>query len=202
MFAAGTDTVYTALEWTMAELIKNPKEMKKVQEEVRNVISTAGELTEELVEKMAYLNATIKETFRLHPPIPLLVPRESTKDIDLMGYHIPAGTRFIINAWAIGQDLDTWERADEFMPERFLGSNVDYKGLHFGLIPFGVGRRTCPGIVFTVTTIGFALASLLYHFDWDLPSGMKGKPIDMSEINGVSVTKRLDLIVEARKHSV
>ncbi|KAJ3701047.1 hypothetical protein LUZ61_004752 [Rhynchospora tenuis] len=200
-FAAGTDTVYTAIEWTMAELIKNPQEMKRVQDEVRSVVNTAGKLTEELLEKMTYLNAAIKETFRLHPPIPLLVPRESTKGIELMGYHIPARTQFIINAWAIGRDKNAWERADEFMPERFLCSNVDYKGQHFGLIPFGVGRRICPAIGFAQATISFALASLLHHFDWDLPNVMKGKPLDMSEINGISVHKKLDLILEAQPYS-
>ncbi|KAJ4765648.1 Cytochrome P450 [Rhynchospora pubera] len=202
MFSAGTDTVSTIIEWTMAELIKNPQEMKRVQDEVRSVVNTAGKLTEELVEKMAYLNAAIKETFRLHPPIVLLIPRESTKDIDLMGYHIPSGTRFIINAWAIGRDQNTWERADEFMPERFLGSGVDYKGQHFGLIPFGVGRRTCPGIGFAMATTSFALASLLHHFDWDMPSVMKAEPLDMSELNGITIHKKLNLILEARPYSI
>ncbi|KAJ4765651.1 hypothetical protein LUZ62_076026 [Rhynchospora pubera] len=202
MFAAGTDTVYTAIEWTMAELIKNPQEMKRVQNEVRSVVNTAGKLTDELVEKMTYLNAAIKETFRLHPPVPLLVPRESTKGIELMGYNIPAGTRFIINAWAIGRDERTWERADEFMPERFLGSNVDYKGQHFGLIPFGIGRRICPGIGFATETIVFALATLLHHFDWDLPNVIKGKPLDMSEIKGITVHRKLELILEAQPYSI
>ncbi|KAJ4752502.1 Cytochrome P450 [Rhynchospora pubera] len=202
MFAAGTDSVYTTIEWAMAELINNPQEMKRVQDEVRSMVNTAGKLTEELVEKMAYLNAAIKETFRLHPPLVLLVPRESTKDIDLMGYHIPSGTRFIINAWAIGRDLNTWERADEFMPERFLGSHVDYNGQHFGLIPFGVGRRTCPGIGFSTATVSFALASLLHHFDWDLPNVMKGKPLDMSELHGITIHKKLNLILEARPYSI
>ncbi|KAJ4818342.1 hypothetical protein LUZ62_030908 [Rhynchospora pubera] len=202
MLFAGTDVVYTAIEWKMAELIKNPQEMKRVQDEVRSVVNTAGKLTEELVEKMTYLNAAIKETFRLHPPVPLLVPRESTKDINLMGYHIPSGTRFIINAWAIGRDQNTWERADEFMPERFLGSHVDYNGQHFGLIPFGVGRRTCPGIGFSTATVSFALASLLHHFDWDLPNVMKGKPLDMSELHGITIHKKLNLILEARPYSI
>jgi cytochrome P450 len=202
MFAAGTDTVYTVLEWTMAELINNTKEMKRVQEELRSVINTTGEITEELVQKMAYLHAAIKETLRLHPPIPLLVPRESTENIDILDYQIPAGTRFIINAWAIGRDPDVWERPDEFKPERFIGSNIDYKGVHFGLIPFGVGRRTCPGIGFAETIIGFALASLLYNFDWDLPNEMKGKPLDMSETDGISVHKKLNLMLEVRPHCV
>ncbi|KAJ4794508.1 hypothetical protein LUZ62_045754 [Rhynchospora pubera] len=202
MFAAGTDTVYTAIEWTMAELIKNPQEMKRVQDEVRSVVNAAGKLSEELVGKMAHLNAAIKETFRLHPPVPLLIPRESTKDIDLMGYRIPARTRFIINAWAIGRDPNTWERAEEFMPERFLSRDVDYKGQHFELMPFGAGSRICPGIGFTTATISFALASLLYHFDWDLPDLMKGKPLDMSEINGFSLNKKSNLILEARPYSI
>jgi cytochrome P450 len=165
-------------------------------------MKTEGRLTEELVPKMAYLHAAIKETLRLHPPAPLLVPRESTENINLFDYKIPAGTRFIINGWDIGRDPDVWERPDEFMPERFIGSNVDYKGLHFGLIPFGVGRRTCPGIGFAEATISFALASLLYYFDSDLPNEMKGKMFDMSEINGLVVRKKLNFILEVRPHSV
>ncbi|XP_078182837.1 cytochrome P450 71A1-like [Carex rostrata] len=200
MFLAGTDTGSTTLDWTMTELMKNPKEMKNVQDEIRSVIGANGRLTEETIEKMTYLNAAIKESFRLHPPAPLLVQRESTKDINLLGYRIPAKTRFIINAWAIGRDPNTWERADEFMPERFLGSNVDYNGQHFGLIPFGTGRRACPGISFAMATVSFVLASLLYHFDWDLPNGTKGKPFDMSEISGLTVHRKLDLILEARPY--
>jgi cytochrome P450 len=120
-----------------------------------------------------------------------------------MAYQTPAGTHLIINAWAIGRDPDVWERPDEFLPERFLGSNVDYKGLHFRLmIPFVAGRRICPGIGFALATIGLALTSLLYHFDWDLPNGIKGEPLDMSEINGMTVHKKLNLILEATPHSV
>nr|GMD31385.1 cytochrome P450 71A3-like [Ipomoea batatas]GMD49285.1 cytochrome P450 71A3-like [Ipomoea batatas] len=134
MFAAGTHTVYTLLEWTMAELIKNPEVMKKLSSEVRR-LKTSGDL-----ETMEYLKAVIKETLRLHPPIPLLVPRKAFHDVKLMDFHVATGTQVIVNSWAIGRDPIVWENPEEFKPERFLYSNVDYKGMHFELIPFGAGE--------------------------------------------------------------
>ncbi|KAJ3694559.1 hypothetical protein LUZ60_010039 [Juncus effusus] len=200
IFAAGTDTVSTVLEWTMAELINNPEEMNKVQKEIRDIINASGKLTENLTEKMTYLKASIKESFRLHPPLPLLVPRESTKDIKISGYHIPARTRFILNTFAIGRDSHCWDRPQEFWPERFLESNVDFKGQHFGLVPFGAGRRVCPGISFASSTIELALAALLYHFDWNLPDGIKEKSLDMAETGGITIHRKYNLVLVAKPH--
>lgn len=190
MFAAGTSTTTTALEWTMAELISHPPDMRKLQDEIRAAVGGADFVTEEHLDKVRYLKAVIKEAFRLHPPLPLLVPREPSADAEILGHHVPAGTQVVINAWAIGRDPATWERAEEFWPERFLDSAVDFKGLGFELIPFGAGRRGCPGVGFATPTLEMALASLLYHFDWEPAGGsgnQPGTPLDMSEVNGLSV---------------
>ncbi|KAJ3694561.1 hypothetical protein LUZ60_010041 [Juncus effusus] len=200
MFAAGTDTVSTALEWTMAELINNPEKMNRVIKELTDIINASGKLTENLTERMTYLKASIKEAFRLHPPIALLIPRESTKDIKLSDYHVPMGTRFVINAWAIGKDPKYWERPQDFWPDRFLDNNIDFKGQHFGLIPFGTGRRSCPGIGFANSTIELALANLLYHFDWKLPDGTKGELLDMTEKAGISVHRKNNLVLVEKPH--
>lgn len=128
MFAAGTDTTHTALEWTMTELLKHPEVMKKAQAEIRRITGSKISVTQDDVEKTLYLKAVIKESLRLHPPIPMLLPRESTKDVKVQGYDILAKTRVIINAWAIGRDPSSWENPEEFRPERFLESAIDFKG--------------------------------------------------------------------------
>lgn len=197
MFVAGTDTIFTALEWIMAELMRNPKVMEKVQEEIKGVVKGKARVSEEDIVEMIYLKAVIKEALRLHPPIPLLVPRESTEHVKLHGFDIPEKTRVVINAWAIGRDPKSWERPEEFMPERFLNSEVDFKGQHFEFIPFGAGRRGCPGIMFAISTIELAAAALLHHFDWKLPDGMRTEELDMSESSGLTVHKKTSLLVQA-----
>uniref|UniRef100_A0A2N9ISZ5 Cytochrome P450 n=1 Tax=Fagus sylvatica TaxID=28930 RepID=A0A2N9ISZ5_FAGSY len=168
-FAAGTDTTYTVLEWIMTELLRHPKTMKRVQNEVRGIIGNKKDIIEDDLEKMHYLKAVIKETLRFHPPIPLLVPRKSIQDAKIQGYDIAAGTQVIINAWAIGRDPTSWDEPNEFQPERFLTSSIDFKGNDFELIPFGAGRRGCPGISFSIATIELVLANLVHNFDWTLP---------------------------------
>jgi len=130
----------------MSALIKNPKVMKKVQEEIRKSIGTKGFVNEDDVQNMPYLKAVIKETFRLYPPVPLLVPRETMKKSTLQGYEIQLGTIIHVNSWAIARDPEIWENPEEFMPERFLNSDINFKGQDFELLPFGAGRRGCPGI--------------------------------------------------------
>ncbi|MED6195853.1 hypothetical protein PIB30_041882 [Stylosanthes scabra] len=166
VFAGGTDTVSTMVEWAMTELIRHPTVMKKVQDEMRNVVGEAKYITEENLAHMKYLKAMIKENLRLHPPIPLLVPRESMQDVKLEGYNIACGTRIIVNAWAIARDPAYWDQPEEFKPERFLNSSIDVKGNDFQLIPFGAGRRGCPGIVFAIAVNELVLANLLHQFDW------------------------------------
>ncbi|KAL5230042.1 hypothetical protein ABZP36_028818 [Zizania latifolia] len=184
MFIAGTDTIYKAIEWTMAELIKNPTEMAKVQAEVRQVAGAEGGraiavVPEEKLGKMTLLQAAMKEALRLHPSLPLLIPREAIRDTELHGYHIPAKTRVMINAWAIGRDGEAWEDAGEFRPERFVvhegaagaGDDHCYGDTDFRFIPFGAGRRGCPGVAFGTRLAELALANMVYHFDWALPDG-------------------------------
>jgi cytochrome P450 len=204
MFAAGTDTTTTAMEWAMAELITHPRAMRRAQDEVRAAAagSTGGGVNEDHVAQLDYLKAVVKETLRLHAPVPLLVPREPAADAEILGFHVPARTRVLVNAWAIGRDPATWERAEEFVPERFLdggaaATGVDFRGQHFELLPFGAGRRVCPGLGFAEASAEMALASLLYHFDWEAAGGQgsrsrsrEGTPtpsLDMTEVNGLAV---------------
>ncbi|KAM3348273.1 hypothetical protein ACQJBY_021902 [Aegilops geniculata] len=203
MFAAATDKTYTTLTWAVAELINNPSEMHKLQEEIRAAVNGAGHVTEDHLEKMSYLRAVIRETLRLHAPLPLLLPRETLEDTELLGYRVPARTRVVVNAWAIGRDPATWERAEEFVPARFADGPAEYVlGQDFRFVPFGAGRRGCPGVGFAVPSIDLALASLLYHFDWELPAAAAGaSKLDMSELYGLSVRLKATLHLVAKPWS-
>ncbi|KAK7855412.1 cytochrome p450 71a2 [Quercus suber] len=196
-FIAGTDTTYSALEWAMTELLRHPKMMKKMQDEVRVITSNKKDIKLDDLDEMHYLNAVIKETLRLHPIIPLLVPRESSREAKIQGYDIAAGTQVFINVWAIGRDPGIWDNPEEFHPERFLNSSIDFKGHDFQLIPFGAGRRSCPGISFAITNIKLVLAKFVKYFDWTLPNGAKGEDLDMTESIGVAIHKKFPLIAVA-----
>ncbi|XP_037472895.1 cytochrome P450 71A1-like [Triticum dicoccoides] len=196
MFIAGTDTTYKTIEWTLAELMKNPREMAKVQSEVRQVAAGAhGGVLEEELEKMNLLQAAMKETLRLHPPVPLLIPRESIQDAQLHGYDIPAKTRVMVNTWAIGRDGESWENAEEFRPERFLGRTIDYNGKDPRFLPFGAGRRGCPGIAFGTRLAELMLANMMYHFDWELPDGEDPESFEVVESSGLSPGLKSALIL-------
>jgi cytochrome P450 len=200
MFAGGTDTTYTVLEWAMAELFRHETVMRKLQDEVRNVVGNKTHVTEDDLVNMNYLKAVIKETLRLHVPITLLVPRKSMEDIKLNGYDIGAGTQVIINAWAIARDPSSWEEPLEFKPERFINSPIDFKGLNFELMPFGSGRRGCPGMLFGISVNELVLANLVYQFDWKLPDGVVGKDLDMSETIGLTCHRKYPLLALAAKY--
>lgn len=203
VLAAGTDTTYTVLEWAMAELLRHPQVMKKVQNELRVIgRNRSNIIAQDDYEKMPYLEAVIKETLRIHPPIPLLVPREARNDVNVMGYDIVAGTMVIINAWAIGRDPTLWDEPDKFKPERFLHSTIDFRGCDFQLIPFGAGRRSCPGISFAMVTNELVLANLLHKFDWELPNGMKGEDLEMTETTGLAIHKKEPLLAVATPYSI
>ncbi|KAM7481564.1 hypothetical protein LguiB_006147 [Lonicera macranthoides] len=201
MFAAGTDTTYTVLDWAMAELLKHPEIMIKLQNKVRQIAKGKSSVTEDDLEKMQYLKLVIKETLRLHVPAPLLIPRESTEDAKILGYDVKVGTQVIINAWAIGRDSLVWEDPEEFRPERFLNSSTDFKGIHFEFIPFGAGRRGCPGVLFALVVIELALANLLYSFDIALPDGQRAEDLDMTETSGITVHKKSPILVVATPYS-
>ncbi|KAL0318601.1 UNVERIFIED_CONTAM: cytochrome [Sesamum angustifolium] len=198
MYGAGTETTSTVLEWAMTELLRHPSVMKKLQTEVREIVKDKQDITENDLEKMQYLKAVIKETLRFHTPIPLLVPRQARKDVKIMGYDISAGTMVITNAWAISRDPVTWDEPEKFEPDRFLNSSIDYKGLDFELIPFGAGRRGCPGIAFAIATKEIVLANLVHKFDWKLAD--EGKELDMKERPGLTIRRDVPLLAAATQY--
>ncbi|KAL7606529.1 cytochrome P450 736A117 [Lactuca sativa] len=198
VYTAGTDTTATVLEWAFAELLKQPKLFKKLQDEVRMVLQDKEQISQQDIDNMTYLKAVIKETLRLHPPAPTLIPRASSQDTKVMGYDIKKGTRVIINGWAIQRDPKVWDEADEFKPERFLNSTIDYRGHDFDLIPFGAGRRGCPGLAFAIAIDEHVLANLLHKFDWELPNGEKAADLDMEEQPGITVHKKVPLMVKPK----
>ncbi|PAN35096.1 hypothetical protein PAHAL_6G180600 [Panicum hallii] len=187
MFVGGIDTTFASLEWAMAELINHPDEMRRLQEEIRAAVRDDDHIIEDHLNKLHYLKLVIKETLRLHPPVPL-VPRETVEDAELLGYHVPARTRILVNVWAIGREPTTWERAEKFLPERFA-EDVDMDqymlGQDFKLLPFGAGRRGCPGAGFAMASVELVLANLLYHFNWSLPGG--ASMVNMDEQGGLAV---------------
>ncbi|XP_057787916.1 cytochrome P450 71A8-like [Salvia miltiorrhiza] len=199
ILGAGTDTLTTLLIWAMAELLRHPLVMEQLQNEVREVVKDKQDMSDNELEKMHYLKAVIKETFRCHPPVPLLIPRIASSDVKIKGYDIPAGTMLLTNAWAIGKDPASWDEPDKFEPGRFLNSSIDYKGLDFELIPFGAGRRGCPGIAFSAATVEFVLANLVWKFNWELPDGRKD--VDMTETPAATLHKALPLLALANQYS-
>ncbi|KAE8124352.1 hypothetical protein FH972_019250 [Carpinus fangiana] len=202
MFVGGTDTSSTVLEWLMAELTKNPSSMKRAQEEVRRVVGKKSKIDVNDINKMDYLKCVLKETLRLHPPLPLLVPRETITSVKIGGYDIPPKSRVIINPWAMHRDPEVWERPEEFLPERFEDKPADFKGEDFEFIPFGGGRRGCPGMTFGVALVEDVIANILCWFDWRLPSDIvKEEELDMSEVNGLNVTKKIPLHLVPILHS-
>lgn len=205
MFGAGTETSSIVLELAMAELMRHPQIMSKLQAEVRKNTPKGQEMVEQdNLASMPYLRAVVKETLRLHPPAPLLLPHLSMVDCDVDGYRIPSGTRVIINGWAISRDPESWDRAEEFVPERFMdaasAAAIDLRGSDFQFVPFGAGRRICPGLNFGLATVEIMLANLVYCFDWGLPVGMKVEDIDMTEVFGLSVRRKEKLILLPEPH--
>ncbi|KAK1427688.1 hypothetical protein QVD17_16380 [Tagetes erecta] len=197
VFVAGSDTIFSSLDWAMSELIKHPRVMKKLQEEVTEIGQGRSMIPEEDLDKMKYVKAVVKEALRLHAPLPLLLAREARDRVNVMGYDVPPRTQLIINAWAIGRDPASWTDPEEFKPERFLNSPVEYKGLHYEFLPFGAGRRGCPGLHFAIVLIELILANLVYKYNFALPNGVKDVDLDMTVANGVTVQRKNPLLVMA-----
>ena len=195
MFVGATNTSIATMEWAMSVLIKNPIIMKKAQEEVREVVGGKLKVDVNDVNQMCYLKCIVKETLRLHHPLPFLVPRETSATAKLGGYDIPCKTRVYVNSWAIQRDPKFWDNAEEFLPERFNSKSnpIEFLGNDFQYTPFGCGRRVCPGMSFGLATVEYVLANLLYWFDWELPGGAKGEDLDMSEVFGLSIHKKVPL---------
>ncbi|XP_050257787.1 cytochrome P450 CYP736A12-like [Quercus robur] len=190
MISAAYETSAATIEWTFSELLRHPRVVKQVQAELEAVVGMNRMVEETDLANLTYLDMVVKESLRLHPIGPLLVPHESMEGIELNGYYVPKKSRIIINVWAIGRDPYVWSNnVEEFYPERFINSNIDLKGRDFQLIPFGSGRRGCPGIHLGLTTIKYILAQLLHCFHWALPSGMLPNDLDMTEKFGLSMRR-------------
>ncbi|KDP46687.1 hypothetical protein JCGZ_06475 [Jatropha curcas] len=190
----GTETVASAIEWALTELMKSPEDMKKVQQELAEVVGLERRVEESDFEKLTFLKCTLKETLRIHPPIPLLL-HETSADAEVAGYYIPAKSRVMINAWAIGRDKNSWEDPDTFRPSRFMKPGVpDFKGSNFEFIPFGSGRRSCPGMQLGLYALDLAVAHLLHCFTWELPDGMKPSEIDTNDVFGLTAPRATRLI--------
>jgi cytochrome P450 len=189
MLAAAMDTSATAIEWVLSELMKHPRVMKKVQKELEDVVGLERMVEESDLDRLEYLEMVVKESLRLHPVAPLLLPHEAMEDCMINCFHIPKKSRVIINAWAIGRDPSVWSDAENFFPERFVGSDIDVRGRDFQLIPFGSGRRVCPGMQLGLTVVRLVVAQLVHCFDWELPNNMQPTELDMTEEFGI-VTPR------------
>ncbi|KAM3281034.1 cytochrome 71AU50 [Capsicum chacoense] len=189
MLIASMDTSSTAIDWIFSELIRHPKVMKKLQNELNEVVGMNRMVEESDLEKLVYLDMVIKEGFRIHPIAPLLAPHESIEDCTIDGFDIPKGSRILVNTWAIGRDPEIWPEPEKFMPERFVGSNIDLRGRDFQLLPFGSGRRSCPGLQLGLTIVRLVLAQLVHCFDWELPNDMKPNDLDMTEKFGLVMAR-------------
>ena len=200
IFSAGNETTATTIEWAMAELIRNPEKMKRVQAELAEVVGRERKVEESDVECLPYLRAVVKEVFRLHPAVPFLIPHRADERCEISGFVIPKHTQIIVNVWAIGRDPSIWREPLKFIPERFLEemSSVDYRGQHLELIPFGAGRRMCVGLPLASRMVHLLLASLLHSFEWALPHGMTAHQVDMSERFGLTLVKAVPLEVIPR----
>ncbi|CAN6845128.1 unnamed protein product [Brassica oleracea] len=201
LFTAGTDTNSSTMEWVMSELIRNPEKMVKAQSEIRQVIGENGVVQESDIPRLPYLQAIVKETLRLHPAAPL-IPRKSESDVHIFGFLIPKNASVLVNVLAIGRDSSVWENPTRFEPERFLLREIDVKGKDFELIPFGAGRRMCPGMSMALRTMSLVLASLLYSFDWKAQKGVVAENMDMTDAFGVTLRKAKPLRAVPTKRSV
>ncbi|XP_030446471.1 cytochrome P450 CYP82D47-like [Syzygium oleosum] len=199
LVAGGTDTTAVTLTWALALLLNNPLAIKRAQAELDIHVGRDRMVKESDLRKLAYVQAIVKETLRLYPPAPLSGMREFTQDCTVGGYHVPAGTRLIVNLWKLQRDPSVWERPDEYEPERFLTGahkDVDVKGQHFELIPFGGGHRACPRANFGVQMVQLTLASLLHGFDVRTAQG--NGAVDMTAVAGLTIDKATPLEVMVR----
>nr|ALG05143.1 cytochrome P450 [Sinopodophyllum hexandrum] len=195
MIVGAMDTTTTAIIWALSELFKHPKAMKKVQAELEDVVREDRMVQESDLVKLDYLDAVIKESMRLHPVAPLLLPHESMEDLSINGYYIPKKCRVIVNTWTIGRDARVWsENVNEFYPERFMQTNMDFKGHDLRFTPFGSGRRGCPGQQLGAIIVQLVVAQLVHCFNWELPNGMLHGDLDMNEKFGVTMTRATHLL--------
>ncbi|XP_031247580.1 trimethyltridecatetraene synthase-like [Pistacia vera] len=195
LLGGGTESSMVTLEWAISEILKKPDIFKKATEELDRVVGRNRLVQEKDISNLPFIDAIVKETMRLHPVAPMLVPRVAREDCNVAGYDILKNTRVLVNVWSIGRDPAVWSRPDEFCPERFMeNKEIDVMGHHFELLPFGAGRRMCPGYSLGLKVIRSNLANLLHGFAWKLPGDMKHEDLDMEEIFGLSTPRKFPLV--------
>lgn len=194
LIGGATDTTAVTLTWALSLLLNNRETIKKAQQELDLHVGKGRLVNESDMSNLVYIQAIVKETLRLYPAGPVGINRQFTEDAIVGGYHVPAGTRLMVNLWKIQTDPRIWEDPFAFKPERFLGEhkNIDVKGQHFEVIPFGAGRRQCAGIHLGLQMTQLALAGLLQSFEISTPSN---EPVDMTATFGLSHSKTLPLEV-------
>ncbi|XP_042027421.1 cytochrome P450 71A1-like [Salvia splendens] len=202
IFVAGAETGSATIIWTMAALVKSPNIMSKLQNEIRSLIGKKGKVDEDDLPKLPFLKAVVNESMRLYSSGPLLIPRETIERCNLDGFQIQPKTTVFVNAFTIARDPNSWENPDEFVPERFLNNGIDGKGKDFEFIPFGSGRRMCPGMGMGLLNVELAVANLIYSFDWELPPGIREDDVDMVPLPGLAVKKKNALCVVPKSYAV
>ncbi|XP_058069880.1 geraniol 8-hydroxylase-like [Magnolia sinica] len=193
IFSAGSDTSSSTIEWAMAELLRNPNVLAKARSELIQTIGSEHQVEESDIARLPYIQAIVKETLRLHPPVPLLIPHRAETGVEICGCTIPRHTQVFVNVWAIGRDPSIWRDPTSFKPERFVGSEIDLRGRDFELMPFGAGRRICPGLPLGLRMVNLMLASLLHSFGWKLPDGVGPQDMDMSDKFGITLQMAVPL---------
>ncbi|KAK8500635.1 hypothetical protein V6N12_020327 [Hibiscus sabdariffa] len=198
IMSASSETTTVSIVWAFSEILRHPRVMVRLQQELETVVGRNRFVEESDLPKLKYLNMVLKEILRLHPVAPFLVPHESMEDVVVNGYFIPKKSRILVNTWSMGRDPNIWsENAEEFLPERFMDCKIDLRGHHFELIPFGSGRRGCPGMQLALVTMRLVLSQLIHCFDWELlPYGMLPHELDMTEIFGLSLPRANHLLAK------
>ena len=179
------DTSIITVEWGLSELIRNPHVLQKLASERDAVVGKDRMVQETDIPNLKYLQAVVKETFRLHPPAPLLLPHKSIKDSQIARYHVRAGTRLFTHVYAMGRSPALWKNPQEFDPESFrIDPEIDVRGMDFRLILFGSGRRACPAITLGTVSVQWTTAMLVHAFKWSLPAGESCKDLDRWKYSG------------------
>ncbi|KAJ8447387.1 hypothetical protein Cgig2_013164 [Carnegiea gigantea] len=191
LFIAGTDTTSNVLQWAMTELLRHPEKMTKAQAEIDQVLSEgqSRSIEESDISNLPYVQAIVKETLRLYPPVPFLVPHKADCEVQLCGYYVPKNAQVWVNLWCLNRDPSVWVNPKSFMPERFLESEIDFKGRNFEFMPFGTGRRMCPGMPLAHRMAHLMLAALLRSFNWKLDGQLNADGIDIEEMFGITLAK-------------
>lgn len=178
----------------MAELLHNPPILTKVKQELSAELSSKEDVKEQDLSWLPNLEAVIKETMRLHPTAPFLLPHRAERDVQISGYTIPKHTQILVNALSISRDTTNWYEPTKFKPERFLNSDIDFRGKDFSFIPFSAGRRICPGLNLAVRMVILILANLVHKFEWKLADGVEPKDMDMKDKFGITIQKAEPLL--------